>query len=313
MALWPLNAQRGVAIDGTDVVGAYSFQQAFDAKYLVTAFVDAPDVPGLSAASNGSAGFRSTAGGARSYLLLNGNNAGAVSSFADPSGSTFEAYVKRTEGATGDFIFIGAGTPGTFPTTIGEMRMNFTYSNAYPNKGFCLYVNGMTWLSGTPMQGGDAQFKDAKGNVIDLTPHVWVHLALVRSVADNVTTYTLYLDGEEKGHVSGTGKVSVNHVEHAGEKYQGSCPAYYAEVICWHIECRVHDECCRCKVAQETYGCHHVGRHPNLDQELHKGVDDFIYTLLQGVSHIIESTHNLISQNTCIWSFSCDNITLLFL
>lgn len=234
MALWPLNAQRGVAIDGTDVVGAYSFQQTFDAKYLVTAFADAPDVPGLSAASNGSAGFRSTAGGARSYLLLNGNNAGAVSSFADPSGSTFEAYVKRTEGATGDFIFIGAGTPGTFPTTIGEMRMNFTYSNAYPNKGFCLYVNGMTWLSGTPMQGGDAQFKDAKGNVIDLTPHVWVHLALVRSVADDVTTYTLYLDGEEKGHVSGTGKGKALDVVYIGGR-PSSDSSFHGQLSCLRL------------------------------------------------------------------------------
>ena len=233
MALWPLNAQRGVAVDGTDVVGAYSFQQAFDAKYLVTAFADAPDVPGLSAASNGSAGFRSTAGGARSYLLLNGNSAGAVSSFADPSGSTFEAYVKRTEGSSGDFILIGAGAPGTFPA-IGEMRMNLTYANGYPNKGFCLYVNGMTWSSGTPMQGGDAQFKDAKGNVIDLTPHVWVHLALVRSVAGNVTTYTLYLDGEEKGHVSGTGTGKALDVVYIGGR-PSSDGSFHGQLSCLRL------------------------------------------------------------------------------
>ena len=66
LAIWPMNAQNGIYIDGTDVAtGAYTFEEPLGLQYMATACDGAPEVPGVSTASNGSAAFRVDGNGSR--------------------------------------------------------------------------------------------------------------------------------------------------------------------------------------------------------------------------------------------------------
>ena len=196
LALWPLNAQNGIHLDGTDIVtGKYTFESPREAKYLVTAASDAPDVPGVSSVSNGACAFRVNGSGSSSYLICHDGTVNDLFSPNNTDGWTMEWYVKRSEApvsGNNEFVFF-ACDPSPRLTTNPTLRMNLNYRPT----GFYLNVSGVI--------ASDAQFKDAQGNPSTISEGEWTHLALTYQPEGTSRTYKLYINGIERGTVSGTG------------------------------------------------------------------------------------------------------------
>ena len=194
LAIWPMNAQNGIYIDGTDVAtGAYTFEDPLAAQYMATACDGAPDVPGISTADNGSARFRSGDDGKRSYLICNDETvAAAISNAGD---YTFETYLYRTEqpaANTAEFI-LQTSQGDLSPVTgnaIGNLYMNLTYRSY----GFQMYDKGVI--------SPDQKFVDGNGQDIMLPLNKWNHLALTYRVENGNGIFDLYLDGVKKGTLS---------------------------------------------------------------------------------------------------------------
>ena len=200
LAIWPMNAQNGIYIDGTDVAtGAYTFEEPLGLQYMATACDGAPEVPGVSTASNGSAAFRVDGNGSRSYLLCNDESTAAM--MANTGNYTFETYLYRTEQLTGsDYEFIlltSRGGVGQFTgNNIGTLYMNLTYRSY----GFQLFARGVF--------SSDQKFVDGNGQDIMLPLNTWTHLALTYRIENGNGIFDLYLDGVKKGTLSNAVTVS---------------------------------------------------------------------------------------------------------
>ena len=189
VALWPLNVQNGAWLDGTDIVGAYTFESPRTSDYLVTGTADAPDVPGFSSPTNGSALFNSGTSGSRSTLLCMSEGLNALYGTKNRDGWTMEWYVKRTSEATANEFLFFATTPSTRLDTSPTGHLNLQYRNT----GFWLNVKGVVVA--------DTQFQDAKGDGVTLPVGEWKHVALVQVPP---VSYELYVDGVRRAVISGT-------------------------------------------------------------------------------------------------------------
>ena len=191
LAIWPMNAQNGIYIDGRDVAtGAYTFEEPLGSQLMATACEGAPEVPGVSTAANGSAAFSVDGNGSKSYLLCNDESVSAT--IANTGDYTFETYLYRTVQPTGsdyEFILLTTGG-GAAPNNIGTLYMNLTYRSY----GFQIYDRGVF--------GGDQAFKDGEGQDIMLPLNTWVHLALTYRIENGNGIFDLYLDGVKKGTLS---------------------------------------------------------------------------------------------------------------
>lgn len=196
LAFWPLNASHGAYADGTDVVGAYSFNQ-IPAVYQATGCEGAPEVPGISSSTNGSAGFRVSEESPNAYLFC--NYANVVGTLSSVHGCTFEVYFRRTAAPTSanEFLYLaypdgvrGLGNQGT-------LCANLNYSTA----GLKLFVRNV--------MSGDMTFKDAAGNPVMLPQDTWTHLAITTERNGTAHTYTLYLNGERRAAISSSGTAPI--------------------------------------------------------------------------------------------------------
>ena len=194
LALWPMNAQNGVYIDGTDVAtGAYTFEEPLGSQYMATACDGAPEVSGVSTAANGSAAFSVDGNGSRSYLLCNDESTSAA--MANTGNYTFETYLYRTAQPTGnDYEFIlltsKGGVGQLTGNNIGTLHVNLTYRSY----GFQMFARGVF--------SGDQKFVDGNGQDIMLPLNTWVHLALTYRIENGNGIFDLYLDGVKKGTLS---------------------------------------------------------------------------------------------------------------
>lgn len=195
VALWPLNVQNGAWLDGTDIVGSYTFESPRTSEYLVTGTVDAPDVPGISSPTNGSALFNSGAAGSRSTLLCRSDEVGKLCGPQNTDGWTMEWFVKRTADAVegvNEFLLF-ATTPSTRLDTSPTGHLNLQYRNT----GF--------WLNVKNVVATDTQFRDSNGNSVTLPVGEWKHVALVQTP---LFAYELYVDGVLCGSIAGSMSVT---------------------------------------------------------------------------------------------------------
>ncbi|MBQ7188231.1 MAG: hypothetical protein IJR99_02330, partial [Kiritimatiellae bacterium] len=193
LALWPMNAVNGLYVDGTDIMGNYTFESAWDAQYCASGCDTAPEIPGFSRAGDGSVGFRVNETAKKAFLIL--NNSPAVTDLFKPEGSTFEVFLRREEDvSTAEAIFFATTSPGEFPS-LGTQYANMTYKK---DLGFNLYCS---------IQNGDRTFRDPNGNPILLEPGVWTHLALTYERTSAGHVFTLFINGIPRGsttYASGT-------------------------------------------------------------------------------------------------------------
>lgn len=196
IALWPFNAQNGIHLDGTDVVGSYTFESRREAKHLVTASADAPDVPDVTCAANGACAFRANGSGNQSYLICQDDAVNEIFSADNAKGWTLECYVKRNEApvnGNNEFLVL-ACDPSTRIDANPTLRMNMNYRPT----GFWLNVSGVT-------QSGDVQFKDAEDNPSTIPVGEWTHLALTHFREGTSQVYELYINGGKRGTISASG------------------------------------------------------------------------------------------------------------
>ena len=194
LALWPMNAQNGAYIDGSDVAGPYTFAASTPAHWMATGCEDAPEVPGVTTAANGSVGFNVSGGGANSYLIC--NDASTVATLSRSSGSTFEVYLYRSaQPAAGSVEFVFIATDGKLRQggfiDIGVHHFNLTYRAT----GFQFHVDG---INGNQ----DMTFTDESGQPILLPLNTWAHMAFTSRIEGANAIFELYLDGVKKGIVT---------------------------------------------------------------------------------------------------------------
>ena len=207
LALWPMNVQDGAYIDGTDVAGGnYTFEDPLDAMYRAASGDGAPEIPGLSTATNGCAEFRSANGSdrSRSYLICYDHD--TVGTLSSTNGCTFEVYLYPTYQPSGndyEFIYLmNSGTLNALGSTIlgGTACANLTYRA----NGFVIFVNGCL---------KDEQFRDTDGQPILLPLNTWSHVALTLHAEGSTCIFDLYVDGVKRGTLtssSGTPRLATD-------------------------------------------------------------------------------------------------------
>ena len=212
LALWPMNTKNGLYIDGTDVIdGKYTFEDPLGAQYMVVSGDGAPEVPGLSAAANGCAEFRSADGNDRKLSYVICHDEDAVGTLANTNGCTLEVYLYPTYQPTGseyEFIFIANnGALGR----LGENSVGYTHINlTYRAGGFILWVTDVV---------SDRQFLDGDGQPILLPLNTWSHLALTFHKEGATCVFDLYIDGTKRGTISASGTPRVPSLLLLGGRY----------------------------------------------------------------------------------------------
>jgi len=207
LALWPMNVQDGAYIDGTDVAGGnYTFEDPLDAMYRAASGDGAPEIPGLSTATNGCAEFRSANGSDRSRSYLICYDQDTVRTLSNTNGCTFEVYLYPTYQPSGndyEFIYLmNSGTLNALGSTIlgGTACANLTYRA----NGFVIFVNGCL---------KDEQFRDTDGQPILLPLNTWSHVALTLHAEGSTCIFDLYVDGVKRGTLtssSGTPRLATD-------------------------------------------------------------------------------------------------------
>ncbi|MBR4652222.1 MAG: hypothetical protein IKO72_02570 [Kiritimatiellae bacterium] len=186
LAYWPMDAQRGVYIDGTDLTGNYTFENPRDNKYLAEAVDDTPPQVGLPA-NNGSVSFYGGSAGDYPYLFTSDAN---VCDLFSLNGWTFESWVKlTTEASHWGIIFFSSGNTHSSLSVNPNSGLNFTYrTSGQSTKGFVFY-------SPIIKTKADTEFHDSSGNPIYLPLNVWTHVAFSFTNDNDTCTYTLYTNG----------------------------------------------------------------------------------------------------------------------
>lgn len=192
VALWPLNVQNGAWLDGTDVVGAYTFEQRRAADCLATGLADAPNVPGVTMPANGSALFDSGTAGSRSTLFCLSDAINGLYGVDNRRGWTMEWMVKRTSEVAGDEVLFATTTPSRGLDIAPTAHMCLRYRPT----GFWFWAAGVV--------DEETQFLDAQSVPVTLPVGVWKHVALVRRGAKPNYVYELFVDGVGRGSIAGT-------------------------------------------------------------------------------------------------------------
>lgn len=172
-----------------------------ETKHLVAPSAEAPVIanPDASATflgdpvqTDGSAGFW-TIGGANAYLATTRSD---MRDLFCGRAFTLEGYFRRTQAVNGTWeLLFGTTAPESSTTTFqyvgltsASMQINFTYRS----NGFVLFAG--------PSGHSDVAFPNTAGA---MPVGVWQHVALSYSLATNVATWKLYLDGVHRGTLTG--------------------------------------------------------------------------------------------------------------
>lgn len=196
LAYWPMDAKRGVYLDGRDLTGSYTFtKEPLDSR--MAAVVDDTPPQAGRAADAGSVGFANH-GGNNAYLVT--TEADVRELFRSPNW-TFESWLKRTDGNTIWQVLFGASSGNVAPTLTGwpGSAFFFTY-RPENNKGFVM------WSDNTVSDTQDKAFTDGNGGPVLLPLNEWVHVALSFENDGTTARYRLYTNGTEAATMSGSFK-----------------------------------------------------------------------------------------------------------
>lgn len=194
LALWPLNAAKGLYIDATDVTGAWSFNTPQATNYFVTAStqqaITTPPFPDTTAAFKGSSAinagsiiFNTTSDSAANAYLAT-VDATVRNTLCLTNSFTFEGWFYRTRNPGAWQILCAAGSTPQY--AFGALDINFTYRS----NGYVLHAMA-------------AGFSDVPfGGTTDTgAVNTWRHIALVYDVTVGNGTWSLYVDGILQGTI----------------------------------------------------------------------------------------------------------------
>ncbi|HOF62282.1 MAG TPA: hypothetical protein PK251_14905 [Candidatus Latescibacteria bacterium] len=214
IAYWPMNNQKGLYIDGTDLTGNYTFHGKRGDTDLLAVSDDTPPQADLPAGS-GSVCFNCEGAGSKAYLYSGSQN---LYDLLRSDAWTYEFWMKRSDANTAWQVLLYT-TTANFSSLVpgwGNGIINFTYRPAN-DKGFNLWANGI--VPGL----NDAYFTGADGAYVTVPVGEWVHVALEFEKKDDTGTFSLFTNGVYAAKLSGAfGAYSSPGHLNIGGRHQGN-------------------------------------------------------------------------------------------
>ena len=193
LALWPLDAKRGVYVDGTDLTGAYTFETPRADTYCAAASTDTPPQADLDP-QGGSVAFGGVDGaGGRSCMFSTDPE---VCRLFQTDAWTYECWMKCTNPDANWMIVFWPNDTAVSDKANPSGCISLSY-RPKQSGGFVLWNNNM--VAGT----ADAVFKGSDGQPISIGKDTWTHVALEFQKLGTTGQWSLFTNGVLAATLSG--------------------------------------------------------------------------------------------------------------